>query len=709
MKIFSGCGDDRISIKQTKGDITIIAGAGIHSKTNLLVEDTVGGVNVDFGAAKKHTMSFIKTQGDISIDTGFRVLESVITIEETLGNIDLIVGSGKTHTISLANTTGDTSIHIDAGDRYINTYNTSGSITAALFEGDDDIALGKTEGAITIQSGDGVHVYTLNESIGFVDIVVGNGGWSNHFFNLTNTEGSVSISAGDGGCVFNGHNMAGSPLTLTLGNGNDKITLVNTAEVYLNSGNGDRSIFATSTSGFTAILGNGDDQVNLYDTEGSVDIRSGNGLHIVTLEKTSGSIDVNVGDAVGRGSFQSFTITETTGNIDLTTGNGDYSITIDDTSNGIISIETGENTDSGVFDIQNTVNGGISVLSEGGPSNTISIANTEDGSSFQGDVSVVIHTGPCTLDIVYASGDIYIDLQSIGDDVIHLLEIGGSIDVKTWDGNDFISVDKLYGSLLIEMGAGNDVASIDYLGGNGTILGDTGDDKLLLDSRGDADSTNTMDGSHLDWNGGAGENTVEMYFVSSGTVNLNFYNTDPSQILARCSDQENPFTPSFSLDPQELSTLDSSSGYLFVYVHDCCAANFTWETMCGTNSARRLAMGDGYYQIVFAPNFSSSLCEKKLLKESEMLGNENYDTLHACCRDKFPNSVTSCCETYGEGGCTLAGTVHWLPDWANGHCYEKDTNLVEDWEWRWAHDTLDSCCGRCKYSQVGIVIDLHFF
>lgn len=79
-----------------------------------------------------------------------------------------------------------------------------------------------------------------------------------------------------------------------------------------------------------------------------------------------------------------------------------------------------------------------------------------------------------------------------------------------------------------------------------------------------------------------------------------------------------------------------------------------------------------------------------------MWKNEIYDTLHACCKDRFPNSITSCCEAPDEGGCDLSGIVQYLPDWANGHCYEKDTNLIEDWEWRWSHETLESCCDRCK-------------
>jgi hypothetical protein len=47
-----------------------------------------------------------------------------------------------------------------------------------------------------------------------------------------------------------------------------------------------------------------------------------------------------------------------------------------------------------------------------------------------------------------------------------------------------------------------------------------------------------MAGSHLDWNGGGGDDTVELYFVSAGTTNLNMVgdNMDVNQVIARCSD-----------------------------------------------------------------------------------------------------------------------------------------------------------------------------
>jgi Ca2+-binding RTX toxin-like protein len=91
------------------------------------------------------------------------------------------------------------------------------------------------------------------------------------------------------------------------------------------------------------------------------------------------------------------------------------------------------------------------------------------------------------------------------------------------------------------MGDGDDEATIDCLGGNGTIKGGTGDDLLLLDSRGNRDGSivNTMDGSHLDWGGGEGNDSVEMYFVSTGTTVLNIVEDDmgSNQVIAKCSDE----------------------------------------------------------------------------------------------------------------------------------------------------------------------------
>jgi hypothetical protein len=327
------------------------------------------------------------------------------------------------------------------------------------------------------------------------------------------------------------------PLTINSGNGDDVISISQTSgDISLTSGAGTHSVTIEDTVGGIDInIGNGDDQIYIFDTEGAINITSGDGFHNATFDLTVGSIDMTVGS----GSSHLFTITDTVGSITLVTGNGDHRAEIEDTSNGDISITTGQNSEIGFFYIRDTSNGDVSIMSAGGPSNDVTILNTEDGSSSNGDVSVIIGPGPCILSIVYTSGDIYIDLHGSGDDFVDLLEIGGSINVKTWDDDDVITVDKLYGSLFIDSGANDDVVYIDYLGGNGTVLGGTGDDSLLLDARGDPDDpVNTMAGSHIDWDGGGGDDTLELYFVSTDSTTLNMVgdNMDVNQVIARCSD-----------------------------------------------------------------------------------------------------------------------------------------------------------------------------
>lgn len=74
-------------------------------------------------------------------------------------------------------------------------------------------------------------------------------------------------------------------------------------------------------------------------------------------------------------------------------------------------------------------------------------------------------------------------------------------------------------------------------------------------------------------------------------------------------------------------------------------------------------------QYMFYPDLEKSECSQKLLSDFEIWENKAYSSLNDCCSDKFPNSITTCCD--GSGGCTLSGIVKWLPDWANDHCYEK--------------------------------------
>ena len=116
--------------------------------------------------------------------------------------------------------------------------------------------------------------------------------------------------------------------------------------------------------------------------------------------------------------------------------------------------------------------------------------------------------------------------------------------------------------------------------------------------------------------------------------------------------------------------------YVFLIVNRCHSScthfqhflsNFSPDFAHSNKCSMSLSASD----YMFSPEYTSNECNRKPLSEFETWENEIYDSLYDCCRDKFPNYITSCCETPGSGGCPLSGVVQWLPDWGNGHCYQK--------------------------------------
>ena len=119
---------------------------------------------------------------------------------------------------------------------------------------------------------------------------------------------------------------------------------------------------------------------------------------------------------------------------------------------------------------------------------------------------------------------------------------GPYLTINSGPGEDYIFINNTMGgvTLSIDAGADNDIISINNLfQGTATVLGGTGDDLLLLDARGTHyGESNTMRDSNLDWNGGEGNDMVEMYFVSEGNSNLNIVgdNMGINRVIARCID-----------------------------------------------------------------------------------------------------------------------------------------------------------------------------
>lgn len=689
LRIDSGCGDDVIWIKQTKGDISLTSGAGLFSRTNLTIDDTLGGIDIDFGSAKRHTMLISNTRGDISIDTGLKVERSYISIEDTIGDIELEMGSGKFHNISLINTRGDVNLKFDLGDKAFYNYNTIGSVMANMGKGNDKVFMNKMSGQVAIESKDGSHDYKLHDMNGIADIVVGSSDDVNQF-DLKDIDGSLSILTGDGDCN----------VTMTNGSG----------EFHLATGRGNRNILGKAMGSFKCVLGDGDDQISLSETVGAVSVLTGDGLHNLAFGMTTGSIDVSVGHAEGLGESQLFTINHTVGSVKLVAGKGDHRVVIKDTFDGAISVTADHGI--GIFDILDTTNGDVSIISAGGSDNAITVANTENGTLFVGDVLVAIGAGSSTLAIGHISGDISVDMGP-GDDVLDLFDIGGSIDVRTGAGNDLISVDKLLGNLLIDAGPGADVISIDSLGGNGTVLGGVGDDTLTLDPRGSSGNMNTMDGGYLSWNGGEGSDVVDVYFVSVGTIQLNFYNMEIDRVFGRCSDDGDSFAPSFSLGSKPQYMLDRLDGYLFIDVTDCCGAHFSYDAVCGDSDYGNPA-GIWYY-----PHDAESTCYKKPLSEFAADDTGKYPTKvsshtmnsasvltaltilfvvflqNTCCMEKFNSDVMACCYG-GDGKCVSTSTPVYLPNLTYRTCQPRDGSLVPKWESSVVSYSIEECCEKCK-------------
>ena len=168
-------------------------------------------------------------------------------------------------------------------------------------------------------------------------------------------------------------------------------------------------------------------------------------------------------------------------------------------------------------------------INSGGGNDDISTNNTK------GDITVNSQGGANNLTIQYGDGNMFINLYGSGEDTINLFEIAGNLDIHSGGGNDHIMINQVSGdSLLIDLGEGDDRVYIDGTVFGGTVLGGAGNDMLVFDARGN----NTMDGSYLDWNGGEGDDTVDLYFHTAGTSNLNIFGDDGSdQVIARCPDE----------------------------------------------------------------------------------------------------------------------------------------------------------------------------
>ena len=153
---------------------------------------------------------------------------------------------------------------------------------------------------------------------------------------------------------------------------------------------------------------------------------------------------------------------------------------------------------------------------------------------FENVVNIVSTPAGSTMDVTSQGGA----------DLIHVTSTQGSLNLRTGSGNDDVTVYAManHTSLFVDSGADDDSIQIYGLGykGDATILGGDGKDKLFVDSRSSMKEVghNKMDGTTLSWNGGDGADELVMYFVSTGSSDLNIIgdNSAGNEVILHCPD-----------------------------------------------------------------------------------------------------------------------------------------------------------------------------
>jgi hypothetical protein len=238
-----------------------------------------------------------------------------------------------------------------------------------------------------------------------------------------------------------------------------------------------------------------------------------------------GNLIVNSGDGV-----DSISIREIEGYALIITSGGGNDIIDIDAVGGYVDITTSTGDDAIIV---GNVTGYLTMLTSSGM-DQISADNI-------GEYVWITTTGGGNdiIDIDAVGG--YVDITtSSGDDFINIYQVEGFATLSSGSGNDNITVNELDGYLSIDAGPDNDIIKLFALEGNATVLGGNGSDLLQLDARNltSPEPHNIMDGVHLDWDGGWGDDTLKMYFVSAGITNINVVgdNKDVNQVIASCSD-----------------------------------------------------------------------------------------------------------------------------------------------------------------------------
>ncbi len=311
--------------------------------------------------------------------------------------------------------------------------------------------------------------------------------------------------------------------------------------------------------------------VNVTSTVPGFDLTihyNNNGSNNIKSTSTSGPLNV-----ISDGDSNNYiSVSNSKGGVFIDLEKGDYDIDISDSIGAVNIITEGSNNSmrNETISIINT-KGNVG-LNLGPALHRIDIRKTSPGNwtdansithKWQGDVTVSCETGTQVIDLLNIGGNAFVETGGGGNNVLTVNRIvwGGDLNITCLgSGNDHIEVNladedhvnsahagnvttNLH-SVNINTGDGNDLIQIYGLGfgTNATVLGGRGNDTLQVDGRvGEVSDPlfvrNSMDGTALSWNGGAGEDNIEMHFVSTGNSSVTILgdNDGPNYVTLQCS------------------------------------------------------------------------------------------------------------------------------------------------------------------------------
>ncbi|CAG1002431.1 partial Bifunctional hemolysin/adenylate cyclase, partial [Methylophilaceae bacterium] len=482
-EVTTGSGDDMVRLYDLAGShVTLNLGDGDNVVTNGYYSSSSSSPYKDYNG-----------NANIIVTTGG-------------GNDNLVLGHGN-HTVYTSD--GDDIISLGNGNTLIDVGEGNNSVSGG--NGNHTVTTGQGNNAISFSNGNhavvtGAGNDTISLGAGTQTVQAGEG---DNTVKLSGT-GSREVTTGSGADTVRLYDLAGSAITLNLGDGDNVVT-----NGYYSSSSSTPYKDFNGSANITIATGSGNDNLAFYtgshviDTGGGNDVISfGNGNTLVDAGEGHNSISGGVGNHSILTGAGNDTISLGAGTQTVQAGEGDNTVSLSGV--GQRQVDTGAGADMiRLYDLA----GSHVTLNLGDGDNVVTNGYYSSSSStpykdFNGNANIMVMTGN-------------------GNDTLALY--AGNHVINSGDGNDTISFGN--GLTIVDAGEGNN--SISGGAGNHSVLTGVGNDSIWLGSgtqtvqAGEGDNTIKFSGiGSREVITGSGADTLRLYDLAGSNVTLNLGDGD---------------------------------------------------------------------------------------------------------------------------------------------------------------------------------------